>query len=283
MAIMLTVEEWKTTNREGLIPGPDESLTQFNERVDYCLHLKNHLPEEIPFSRDLLDKVDSVEEITGPLFDIAPSWIPSFSSNYQLMPWHGGCAWIFQLSEDKPASAFFQLRKNPLFSYSRKELVAHELSHVGRMVFDEPKYEEILAYQTSSSSFRQFFGPIVQYSIEAMIFVLTLFTLFVADLFVLLSGYPEVFYQMQWLKAVPLAMVLFAIGRLLVRQYTFKKAMHNLAFTKHPRPIIYRLTDREIEAFSKMGKDEIQAYIEKQKSPRWMQIKAVYPVIVKHL
>ena len=91
-------------------------------------------------------------------------------SNERLAPWHGGCAWIFQFAEGLPTAALIQLRqvfsRQPTFLgiYHRDELLTHELVHVGRMKFEEPRFEELFAYETSTSAFRRWFGPLIQAS-----------------------------------------------------------------------------------------------------------------------
>ncbi len=139
--------QWSEWNSEGFIPGPDEAEEEFRKRVAYCQNLEHHLIQQTgaDFPFDLNDEASKmileealpqVEELYG----IAPRWVPLFFSNHQLAPWHGGCAWIFQLDENSPASAFLQLRakfrNSPTYLglYNRNELIVHELAHVGRMV-----------------------------------------------------------------------------------------------------------------------------------------------------
>ena len=114
------------------------------------------------------------------IYGFAPHWVPLFFSNYQLAPWHGGCAWIFQLNDNTPYAAFLQLRsafrtqKRYLGMYERTELIAHEMAHIGRMMFEEPEFEEIIAFQSSTNRFRRFFGPLFRSSKESMLFVIVL-------------------------------------------------------------------------------------------------------------
>src|ERR1700722_15718294 len=146
-------------NSQGLIPGPDETEETFLSRAEYCLNLREKMSEKLQESPlSVFDKPSSVEEYLAPalqlterLYQFAPAWIPLFFSNYKLAPWHGGCAWIFQTEEGTETAAFLQLRKafaqkkSYLKIYARDELIAHELCHVGRMCFEEPRFEEILA------------------------------------------------------------------------------------------------------------------------------------------
>lgn len=259
-------------NSLGLIPGPAESRSDFLFRAEYCLNLYANWPNLIPSD----DKVMKMGEVVGDslkktkkLFDIKPDWIPLFFSNYQLMPWHGGAAWIFQKDDESPTSAFFQLRKvfqkkqKYLGLYDRDELIAHEVSHVGRMCFEEPKFEELIAYRASDSKFRSYFGSIVQTATESMIFVSIIFLILVLDFFLISFGYDQALKSVQLLKLIPVGLVALGCIRLVKRQRMFSKALHNLeSICSNPQAVIYRLTDCEIESFAKMPPAETLKYFQ---------------------
>ncbi len=179
----------------GLFPGPQETEDDYSNRAAYALSLKNLLGTElgnaIPFSgmpfaeeERLLTPLKITEKFDG----IAPSWVPVIFSNYHLKPWQGGCAWIFQLTEDSPKASLIQLRKqfrdkdHYLKIYNKDELLAHEFSHAGRLAYEEAKFEEFFAYRTSSSWFRKIFGPIVKSSTESLMFLIVLFVGLMLDL-----------------------------------------------------------------------------------------------------
>jgi len=292
----LSIDQLLHYNQQGLIPGPQETEQAFSKRASYCLDLKNQIPEmlghEIPFDPEISYLSEEILsggcKKTRRLYDICPQWVPLFFSNYKLSFWHGGCAWIFQQRQNTPTSAFFQLRQNFRSSkhylgiYNRNELVSHELSHVGRMMFEEPKFEEILAYRSSRSSFRRFFGPIVQSSVESMIFMLTLLIVITLDLFVLINGYEEFFHLPMITRLIPLGLFGYAFIRLCIRQYQFKKALINLKKiflnTHAANAVLYRLTDHEVVLFSKMNAEDISKYISEQKNQtlRWKMIDEAY-------
>ena len=101
---MLSEEQLHHFQSEGLIPGPDESEKRFIERANYCLAIDKTL-DHIPFSQNSRGEKSIIEEahpITERCYGIAPTWIPLYFSNHQLAPWHGGCAWIVQLTEGAP-------------------------------------------------------------------------------------------------------------------------------------------------------------------------------------
>lgn len=298
----LSEQELMEYNRVGLIPGPAETEQEFLKRAAYCLDLKNQIPRmlahELPFATE---EIHSTEEIlkagcenARALYDIFPTWVPLFFSNYKLSFWHGGCAWIFQQTQNSPTSAFFQLRQNfrnskkYLGIYDRDELISHELSHVGRMMFEESKFEEILAYRSSKSFFRRFFGPIVQSSYESTIFVLALFILIVLDFFVLTNGPIDSFNLIFMGRILVLCLIGYGIARLWLRQTQFKTCLKKLRKTlqdpHYADAVIYRLTDKEICSFSRQTPEEINHYADEQKTKtiRWKMIQDVYFKIKGH-
>lgn len=280
------LQEW---NSQGLIPGPDESEQEFKKRVEYAYKLKEKISEIIE-NETISNEFDfaKAEEYYG----IHPSWVPIFYSNEKLAPWHGGCAWIFQEKEGDPTSACLQLRKSffgketrkeTLWGiYPRSEVVSHEVCHIGRMMFEEPKFEEIIAYQTSSSPFRRWFGPIIQSAKEAYLFGISLILILLIDLFALFSDPRLVYSEILWLKAIPIGLIFFALFRLWRRQLIFRRCLRQIE-KAIPNPkkvsgVIFRLTDREIVDFSQMPPDLIikVANQEKEKSLRWKLIYETY-------
>lgn len=284
--------EW---NSLGLVPGPDETLDAFAERATRCLTLKQQvigdLQEQLPFvEAELSDEsvLSRAESTTRELFDVYPSWIPLFFSNYQLLPWHGGCAWIFQTDINSPKMAFFQLRKafaahdTYLGLYHKDELVAHEIAHVGRMAFEEPKYEELIAYQSSQSSFRRWVGPLLQSAYEALVLLGLVLLCVIVDLFTLVFAYPGAFTAALWWKLLPLGYLSYLFVRLALRQKTFRRCKERLkeatGNTHAAQAVLFRLTDKEVARFASLPPEQIrtEAQTAATQSPRWKVIAAAY-------
>jgi hypothetical protein len=282
--------EW---NQQGLIPGPTETEESFLARVTYCLNLRSQLAAQLSDQLPFIKQEQSTEKIfssvfvtTRALYDIAPSWIPLFFSNYRLYPWHGGCAWIFQQNEQSPTAAFLQLRRpfatadRYIGLYTRDELIAHELCHVGRMCFEEPRFEEILAYRSSPSRWRRWLGAIAQSSWETTAFFLLLCFILVLDLYALSS--PALMSNLSWLKIAPLALVLMGLWRLFKRHNQFNSCLDNLKNCLQDSgkadAVIYRLTDSEILSFAKMPSNAIRTAFDEKKgsSLRWRLIYLAY-------
>jgi hypothetical protein len=283
-------------NKQGFIPGPQETEAEFYERIEFCRHLLTHLAEEseatqLPFEeKDLATKTTLEEafDLTNSLYGIQPEWVPLFFSNHQLTPWHGGCAWIFQLNEHTPLAAFLQLRAHfrhfatYLRVYYRKELIAHELSHVGRLMLDEPQFEEFFAYQSSPYAWRRWLGPLIQSSTESLFFILLLGLIFIVDLAILGTGHSTLSSMTNWLKLVPLFFIFYAFIRLTQRHWTLQQCLKNLKFLTHSSNqashLLYRLCDSEIRQFAKESPENIKKFIENQSfhSFRWSFLSKLY-------
>lgn len=281
--MQLTDQQLLALNRQGLIPGPMEEESVFLKRVEYCLNLTHHL--SVPLSQDVL-MIPSRD--LGYYYDAAIDWVPVVFSNERLAPWHGGCAWIFQEGDTTPTAAFIQLRqafqtkKKYLGLYDRNELLRHELVHVGRMVFEEKRFEEMLAYGTSTYAFRRWFGPLVQASWESIVFVLTLAILFVFDLFLFSTGQNDWFEIALTLKLIPLGLVGIALLRLARKQWQYHRCLSQLESVLESastaRAVAFRLTDDEICAFGRFTEDQIRHYasVRSGEELRWRLIQLAY-------
>jgi hypothetical protein len=286
------LSQWQEWNKQGFIPGPEESEEAFQERIVFCQNLAQHLVQTVganfPFDMGDQQSREILEEVlpfTQKLYGIQPQWVPLFFNNYQLSPWHGGCAWIFQLNDHTPTAAFLQLRarfRNSLTFwgiYQRRELIAHELAHVGRMLYQEPEFEEFFAYQSSSTSWRRWLGPIIQSSKESLFFIFLLVAIIIID-FALLS-LPTMTALAWWVKLIPLALVIFALGRLIYRHRILQRCLQRLEAFYSPqqaRHLLYRLRDNEIKQFSHSSPLAIQEFMDQAiyQSFRWRFLKTLY-------
>lgn len=292
----LTPEKMIQYNKQGLFPCVTESEQAYVQRAHFCLNLVHELESrtgtELPFDpkdRASEEVLREAYAYTRPLYDSAPDWIPIFFNDYKLSLWHGGCAWIFQLDEDTPTSAFMQLRssfKNNhryLGLYNREELIAHELAHAGRMMYQDPQFEEILAYQTSPSFLRRWLGPIVQSSNESLLFILVLGFIIMANVALLAFNPVEAYSSIKWFIGLPLLLVTCALARLSIRHLQLKKCIRHLSTLYHSstkaRHLTYRLHDQDIRRFAASSSEQIRSFIEDQPSTSfyWSFIKTCYP------
>ena len=241
-------------NRRGLAPGPEESEVAFFARCERANPVADP-PPSLLFQQ---------------LFGVLPDWIEVHYQSKGLRMWEAACTWIdgglIQL-QLHPA-----LLKKKYWGYSYEEILAHEFVHAVRGTFEEPVFEEILAYRTSSSPFRRYWGPLLRTTNESLGAILALLTCTVASFFEPLSW-------IAWCAVVGLLGL--AVFRLVKTQRTFKRALHKitrLVSSKRAMAVMLRLTDKEIIRFSKIEPEQIAAYtIKRAKTQiRWQQIRAAY-------
>lgn len=286
----MSFSEYLSYNAIGLIPGPNEDEGAFNQRAKHCLSLKEGFADRF-FGDDKKQQANrpipnEVLQLTKHYYGIQPAWVPVIYSNEKLALWHGGAAWIFQMEEASPTAAFLQLRS--VFAYkndylrclNKFELMTHELSHVGRMMFNEPKFEEMLAYQSSPSWLARNLGPLVQSPMESLIFVIVLMILICLDSMAIFLNHSYLYEWALWFKLVPLTMLGGAILRLAIKKHQLKKCyqqLHVLCDSRQKaRSILYRLTDSEITYFARASVSAIQDYIQSNNELRWQVIKKAY-------
>ena len=273
-------EEWKVWDRLGLFPGEEETEESFINRVQFCVSgpLQNREEPFLQYQHLKNQGVALAEELYG----ISPSWVPLLFSDHRLMPWHGGCTWIFQEKTEDPLSAFIQLRalflkQDRLWGvYSREEIVAHELAHVGRMAYISGNhYEELLAYEALSSGWRRFLGPIVQSSWEALLFIFSLGGAVVAQVAPIWLGQDLPFWVWTGCTVLPFLLVFLGMARLLCRRRILRVTLQHLqelvVSHKKARHLLYRLTDKEVKLFSRESPAGILSWIaqQQQHSFRW--------------
>lgn len=263
---------------QGFIPGPNESEEAFRCRADYCLKLKEKLGPQLS-----VEKAAELEFCSLPLqlikkrYEFIADWVCIFFSSSKLSLLHGGCLWVFQLEKEAPLVPLLQLpaplkrKKRYFFIYKRDEIIAHELIHASRMAFDEPIFEEILAYRLSFSPFRAYFGPIFKSEKEQLCFC---FLLLSVTLSFIVSLFFSIVYFLIFVQITVLYLIFLAV-RLIYRQKQFNRCLKNIKELipdkDKAEAVAARLTDREIINFSKNKIDEIESYAldKADKELRW--------------
>jgi len=209
----------------GLIPGPDESEEAFLQRIQMAQPLSH----------------SEWNDVVSP-FGLVIDWVPISYSNHKMAWWEGAATWI---SEDQLPS--IQLRKNfqkgSFLGYKRSEVLSHEAVHAARMRFEEPLFEEILAYATSPQAWKRFFGPLFSRTWEPLILMLGV-----------MMGF---FWPL-----IPILMIGLSVGWLSYRQWVFKRCCRRFSLQ-----VVLCLTDVEMKKFAWKSKGEIVAYLEKSSTP----------------
>jgi hypothetical protein len=296
MSLQVSDDTLLELNKHGFIPGPSETPYSFLMRVKKCLQFSNtvaltptaftlhksspHIPQNLtapPLS------------VTKSLFDIAPEWVPSVYSNAGLSLWQGGVSSMSPVNTDSRSFfIYLQLRKSfshsPrfLWLYHRDELLAHEYSHIGRMAFDENKYEEILAYKTSSSALRRTLGPLALSSPATFFFIFSLLLSLSFDTLFFFSEESLWYFLSLGIKLCIASGILFLLGKVFRRHSALSRCLLNLeeltGEKKSALAVAFRLTDEEILLFSHNPPHVIATYAGEQQrsSLRWRLICRAY-------
>jgi hypothetical protein len=269
----MNIEELLHYNQLGFIPGPQEEEKSFLQRIHYCRSLDAELDQPSTHFDPSIELKSRLELEIG----CSLSWVPIVYSNKGLLPWHGGCAWIFQKEAGGPKGVFFQLRKafalkEKVFGYTKDEILMHEAIHAVRMEFEEMRFEEFLAYRSSKNSLRRFLGPIVAKPSDVILFFTSLILPF------LLVPFTH-FYLLMFL--IPFGLLIAGFYRLLRGHALLERCYQNLlklvTLERRANQILYRLTDKEIENFAKLPLDKLKAFIysHQTESLRHLLIKAM--------
>lgn len=181
--------------KRGLIPGPSETEEEFLKRVEASPPLPawsaiKPLPTQWGFTID---------------------WVPLVYSKKKLLPWEGA------LFFDDHIQLHPKLQTKKLFGNSLTEILHHESIHAARIAFNEPRFEEFLAYCTSPS-WKRLIGPLFSRIWEFPLFALSL-----------------LFFP----YALPIS--LFFLARLFYKHHLFSRAKKTF-----PLSVLLCMTDQEI-------------------------------------
>lgn len=250
-------------NGRGIFPGPSEKEENFLRRAAAAKRV---------ISQEKL-------RLTQAIFSAFPDWVKIYSTKKGLLPWEGAATWIEENAEGI-REASIQI-KSSFFTrlYPQEEIIAHEMVHAMRLMFEERRFEEILAFRTSKNRFRRYFGPLFTHPGETKAFVVCMLS---SWLFYWAEFIFDYSLGAKYLLWSPVFVLGWGIWRLARSQKVFSLALKHLGKTiKEPKmslAVALRLSDSEIEQFAKSSPEEILAFAskEKEKSLRWKLLFSVY-------
>lgn len=250
-------------NERGIFPGPAESEGSFYPRAESLVASEN------PFNC-------APSAFIEKKFQSTPDWAQIIVKSKGLFPWEAAATWIEE-TEEGVRTCQIQIKDSRLSRlYAKDEVIAHEMVHAMRLMFDESRFEEILAYQTSKNRFRRYFGPLFSNPLESrslIVLVAISWILYGVGIFF------EVHPLLDFILYLPLLALGFGVLRLARSQRIFSAALRNLQkATGRALSLALRLTDKEIELFAKSTHGQICAFarLEQAKSFRWRQIYISY-------
>lgn len=211
----------------GIIPGPQEDEDTFLKRATACIQQEGW---------------EEAAPITLSLFGFSIDWVPLHYSNKNLPFWEGAATWIGEEYSIQLREGF---KKGRYLGYQRSEVLAHEAVHAARMAFNEPQFEEALAYRTAKSGLRKWIGPIFRKPWESLVFILSLGAIPLGYL---------------W---IPLFFLSLLGIRLLMTQWALQQCLKKL-----PLFLVVCLTDKEIWHFSRLPLSRIHDKLKKDPTLR---------------
>ncbi len=250
-----TIQELLSFNQRGLFPGPQESPEKFRVRIDQQLAYQNsHTSHDFVSAADWCEARKELKRC----FDFDPDWATAFYRREKLAFWEAAAAW------DDQGASVIQLhpsfKKGRFGLVSRKEVLAHEAAHTARGAFEEPRFEEILCYKTSSSLWRRKVGALFRSPWETR----TLLILLMGSLF------GSLFWYSAYLFLLPILWFFICAGRLLRDELLLCRCLHGLSFlTSQPLALAFRLSDHEIVQFAQSTPDAISLYARTQSLTSW--------------
>lgn len=283
----------KHLNRSGFFPFNDEDEPQFRARIRETLDWSKSLGESdliVPqqgielrcADRLPADALTEMGADAEKLYGILPDWVPAYFSDKGLPPVTGGMAVQYKTAEEAPWRTFFQLkgvfRHRPKWLiYRPHEIVSHEMCHIARAPLGSTRYEETLAYQTSSSPLRRYLGGALVNSHDSALILISLLWMLVTDTLGLIFFWPFT----GWIGRLP---IFTLVGLGLLRNHRLRKELRkaeNLLKNHFPtsaREVLFRLKDEEVRECSEMDKEMFVPWWEHREGFRGEWLRSLYPI-----
>lgn len=253
------MDEAQELNCHGFICGPSENMKFFFQRINFV----KTFPDRY---KDLLEQEKlKTFIITDKVMDIDVDWA-LIRPNSKIPFWEKGRTWTF--SVDEMEGSFIEIQK--LSEYEDLNVKTHEMVHLIRQAFHEPRFEEILAFYQDNQRWRRFWGPLFKTSKEVNLFM----CFFALSSILSLCG-----LCIDYFFIIDFLIIWFLVARLFVDQYVFKCALRKIEKvfeTENPYKIALRLTDEEILFFAKKNKNLCLEKISSNVCFRWKQIREAY-------
>jgi hypothetical protein len=132
-------------------------------------------------------------------------------------------------------------------NYTLEEVITHEWVHCLRAQnfpkCSELNFEEILAYQTSSKSFRRLFGPLLSRPSDGWVLALSFLIFWIDALSLPFIGYNSTAYLGG--KAL-IGGISYLFIKLTLCQLIFKKVLKKLKRASYPLGVMIKMSDKEI-------------------------------------
>ena len=268
----------KELDQRGFFPSSSETLDVFVERLEKLQSQYSKMNDDLDNNGQI--EVEGIvfkkeDQIPQEMFSAAREenlqrygfdldWVPGFFYSPGLL--FGGCAWgmlpnYFTLFILRPC---FKV-KPKWYIYGRQELMAHEMCHAVRFPLEADKYEEMFAYQTSTSSFRRLFGPMVRSPKESYILLGLIAVLMVVQIWIYNQEKVDYTYFLPLPVIILMSLMIAYFVFLMLRQHLQNKSYDRLLqmlgeISDKPQPLSFRLNDSEMDALLIESKLSVESF-----------------------
>lgn len=211
--------------------------------------------------------------ITEKLYGFTISWVPAYFLSKGLSFLWGGCT----ILTDQGLSLFV-IRKNfagkkHWFLYDRDELLAHELCHVARNVFENCELEEHFAYATAKSALRRYSGNCFRTELDALFFLLPVLLLLTVEFLVCFGVFQIPLWPFTLLVLLYPAFLLIRNQRSRNWYFRAEKNVKTISCS-NPSALLFRCTMDEIKTIACLSGEDLRLWINKKKQTelRWQII-----------
>ena len=253
----------------GLIPAPGESAESYAGRLERLrtdlVEMETELAQtaEVKIEQFRFAAASRIPETvfgeahaqTEQLFAFRADWVPGFYVSPRFSWLFGGCAYSFH----PDLFTVFIIRhsfaaKDKWFLYSRRELLAHELSHVARTSIDSTRFEERFAYMTGETGFRRHIGGAFHQPSDVFLMLGTLFLLLGAQM-TQISLLPRLPIWPFWI--ITLGFIAYLAVRHVQDGKRLERALNRLRakFGGNARAALFRCTDAEVVELAALPAD----------------------------
>ena len=272
----------------GFIMSSDETSRQYVQRIrtfrENSLKMESALRQKGEYefegmtfkeTQRIPEKIfREASEVCEKKYAFSIDWVPGFYMNPRFSMLFGGCAFSYY----PDFFALFIIRqsfkkKKKWLIYNRDELLSHELCHIARIALNSTKYEEIFAYQTSTSFFRRLMGGIFLSQTDSFLFLGSVFLFLIGQILRTFWLPSMPFFIFGCLPIISVSWLGIRYARILSK---FKTARMKLEkrFCGKALAVLFRCTDAEIDEIA--STNDVNAYIDSKNSLNWKMMRESY-------
>ncbi len=252
----MEIEQFLELSRRGFFLAPGETEKHFCLRLALSERLFKAPAAAVGSGRTMRRVFwDWAKETLKNSFDIFPDHFLVFFSKKRLRLFEAGATWTYEESGVKTGVIQLQdklQRGRYLGLCALDEVLSHEAVHLSRIAFNEPIFEEMIAFMASGNIFRQIFGPVFRRPIEPLLFLIPI---------ILLPIHP-VAYSLFAIAASFFLFRLFYWRRIFTR--AFRRIFKAIRNKKQTMAVLVRLSDQDIKTLSKMPPKQVHGFFATQ-------------------